>query len=434
MTLFRNKIWLSGLAAFALTACESGVNPEAMSLESAPVVAETRGSISARGAPMADAIVMAAPEPMSARMSPRGKRGVVTAGDIDDTLNLAAFSRYQAGAAKELKLPRVNLGGMVAARLVSGDGAPVAGMAYTLTKMVASQPFHAGYSGVDGVITAFPAALGAGAPREVMLKVFDRGVQVSGDDLRTGSTAMPRLVVPETEGWRPDFMDLTFVFDTTGSMGDELAWLTREFKGIVREAKRAAPGVDIRFGLIAYRDDGDLYKVKNFGFTKSQPEMQNWLRSLDASGGGDYPEAAAEALEAAVAMQWRRGKGERIVFHIADAPAHDSKAKRFLAAASKAAAQNVQIFGLGASGVGKESEFLMRQAALVSGGRYMFLTDDSGVGHAHAEPTISCYRVTKLKDLLVRVLESELSGQRREASGGQVIREVGNYNRGICAE
>ncbi|WP_273515326.1 vWA domain-containing protein [Lentibacter algarum] len=267
-----------------------------------------------------------------------------------------------------------------------------------------------------------------------MLKVFDGGVQVVGDELRTGSTGMSRLIVPTSGGWTPDFLDLTFVFDTTGSMGDELAWLTKEFQGIVRDAKRAAPGVDIRYGLIAYRDEGDAYKVKTFGFTKSQAEMQRWLRGLDANGGGDYPEAAAEALEAAAALPWRRGRGERIVFHIADAPAHDAKAKRFLAAASKAAGQNVQIFGLGASGVAKESEFLMRQAALVSGGRYLFLTDDSGVGNAHAEPTIACYRVSKLKDLLVRVLSSELSGARQEASGGQVIREVGNYSRGVCSQ
>lgn len=433
MTLLQNKIWLAGLAAFALSACESGVRPETMSVERAPVAS----SASAKAAPMADAMIMEAPAvmpSMPARMSPRGKRGVVTAGDIDDTLNLAAFTRYLARAAKELGLPRVNLGGMVAARLVSGDGTPVAGMAYTLTKMGVREPFHTGYSGVDGVISAFPAALGAGAPRDVMLKVFEGGVQVTGDDLRTGDAKLKRLVVPKASGWRPDFMDLTFVFDTTGSMGDELAWLTKEFQGIVREAKRAAPGVDIRYGLIAYRDDGDLYKVKNFGFTESQPEMQRWLRGLDANGGGDYPEAAAEALEAAAALPWRRGKGERIVFHIADAPAHDAKAKRFLAAASKAAGQNVQIFGLGASGVAKESEFLMRQAALVSGGRYLFLTDDSGVGNAHAEPTIACYRVSTLKDLLVRVLASELSGARQEASGGKVIREVGNYSRGVCSQ
>jgi hypothetical protein len=92
----------------------------------------------------------------------------------------------------------------------------------------------------------------------------------------------------------------------------------------------------------------------------------------------------------------------------------------------------VQIFTLGASGVAQESEFLMRQASLVSGGRYLFLTDDSGVGNAHAEPSIPCYRVTKLSRLLTRILMSELTGERLEAAGGEVIREVGTYSGGVC--
>ena len=74
----------------------------------------------------------------------------------------------------------------------------------------------------------------------------------------------------------------------------------------------------------------------------------------------------------------------------------------------------------------------MRQAALVTEGRYLFLTDDSGVGYAHAEPTISCYRVTALSGLVTRVLESELSGIRVEARDRDVIREVGSYDRGVC--
>jgi hypothetical protein len=76
----------------------------------------------------------------------------------------------------------------------------------------------------------------------------------------------------------------------------------------------------------------------------------------------------------------------------------------------------------------------MRQASVLSGGRYLFLTDDSGVGNSHAEPDIACYRVTALKDLLVRVLASELSGFRKEAADSAVIREVGNYANGVCLE
>ena len=51
--------------------------------------------------------------------------------------------------------------------------------------------------------------------------------------------------------------------------------------------------------------------------------MAGWLRGLSADGGGDYPEAAAAALKAGVGLNWRAGKGERLLLHVADAPPHD---------------------------------------------------------------------------------------------------------------
>ena len=74
----------------------------------------------------------------------------------------------------------------------------------------------------------------------------------------------------------------------------------------------------------------------------------------------------------------------------------------------------------------------MRQGAAITGGRYIFLTDDSEVGLAHAEPTISCYRVTRLKTLLAHILQSELGGRRIEAASADVIRNVGTYQNGRC--
>ncbi|MCK4711967.1 MAG: VWA domain-containing protein, partial [Marinosulfonomonas sp.] len=264
-------------------------------------------------------------------------------------------------------------------------------------------------------LRAFPQGQGA---------VFARKIASTG--------SRKQITLPFAGDWKPDFLDLAFVVDTTGSMADELDWLTRELRGIVRAAQRSAPGVSIRYGLIVYRDTGDDYVVRNFGFTNRQSQMVGWLRNQHASGGGDYPEAAAAALAAGASLDWRRGKGERLMFHIADAPPHDRDARAYLAAARHAARNNVQIFGLGASGVAAESEYLMRQAAMQTGGRYLFLTDDSGVGYGHAEPTISCYRVTALNDLMVRVLRSELSGRRIEATDSAVIRSVGSYQAGVC--
>ena len=426
------KSCISVLAALAVAACSG-----------APVGDDGALSGAAKSEAMADVVAPSMvvepapmPEPMMAPPPPgryrQARRGVVTAGDIDDTLNLPAFQRYQAKAARKLNLPKANLGGAVMVQLVGPDGAPAPGVPVTLRKMGSETPFYQGYSGVDGRIAVFPSTHGAGAPKRVLLRTFGEGQAVHNVTLNTGQPQ--QVALSSRGGWRPDFLDLAFVFDTTGSMGDELDWLTREFAGIVQAARRAAPGVDIRYGLIAYRDRGDQYVVKNFGFTGRQSQMQGWLRGLNADGGGDYPEAAAQAMQAAAGLNWRRGKGERIVFHIADAPPHKRDARAYQAAARRLAEKQVQIFGLGASGVAEESELLMRQAAVLGNGRYLFLTDDSGVGNAHAEPTIACYRVTKLKSLLIRVLSSELSGTRHEARRGDIIREVGNYRSGRCLQ
>ncbi|SHE49614.1 von Willebrand factor type A domain-containing protein [Litoreibacter ascidiaceicola] len=418
------------LAATFLAACAGGIEEEVVIVE--PVLAEP--SVSAEAAPSAKVSTTIAPRPLPVPVpSHQGaaRRGVITAGDIDDALNLAAFSRYQAKSRKELKLPMANLATPVLAQLRGADGKAAPGVRVTLRKPGAAEPFYSGYSGVDGMISIFPASLGAGRLREVELRAIPDGQGAPMvQRLRTGQRAQVQL--PFNGKWSPEFLDLAFVVDTTGSMADELAWLTKELKGLVRQAKRAAPGVDIRYGLVVYRDDGDAYVVKNYGFTKKQSQMQGWLRAQSAGGGGDYPEAAARALASAAGMQWRNGKGERLMIHVADAPEHDHRAKAYLQAARTAAAKGVQVFGLGASGVGPEAEYLMRQAAVQTGGRYMFLTDDSGVGYGHMEPTVSCYRVTALSDLVSRVLRSELSGRRIEAAPSKVVRTVGSYRNGVC--
>lgn len=432
---FRKLILMAGSCLAALTACdmpsaEYGVAEPAPVMESAATDFGHAGDAAILPEP-----VIIAPEPMPPmryRPDPRARRGVVTAGDIDDTRNLSAFRHYLAKAATTTGLPAARLGQPLAVQLVGWDGKPVAGAQVTLRRPGAAEPFWSGQSGVDGHITVFPAVHGAGGLRQAELRTFAPGQGGEHVERITVSAHRQQVQVPFVKEYEPDFLDIAFVIDTTGSMQDELDWLTRELRGIVRQARQVAPEASIRFGLVIYRDHGDEYVVRNFGFTRSQSQMVRWLRAQRASGGGDYPEAAAQALEAGAALNWRRGNGERLMFHIADAPPHSRDARAYLAAAQSAAGKNVQIFGLGASGVAAESEYLMRQAAAMTQGRYLFLTDDSGVGYSHAEPTIACYRVTLLKDLLVRVLRSELSGQRAEARDGDILRRVGTYDNGTC--
>jgi hypothetical protein len=51
--------------------------------------------------------------------------------------------------------------------------------------------------------------------------------------------------------------------------------------------------------------------------------------------------------------------------------------------------------------------------AVQTGGKYVFLTDDSGVGDSHEEPDISGYTIERLNDLMVREIRSYAASRLR---------------------
>ncbi len=420
------------ITTFALLGCDAPIEPDRPPRAAEPSVA-IEGEVAGLAPALApEAPLVAAILPRRERDVPRPTAGLVTAGDIDDALNYREFVSYARNAQRETKLPFANFGRPVLAKVTGPQGAPAPGVRATLRRPGAAAPFYDGYTGVDGMITVFPAAFGVGNLRQVELRLFPNGAAAPVQQIISTGGDRSTVTLPAAQAANPDFLDLMFVVDATGSMADELAFLTKEMQSIVNTAAATVPDVDIRYGLVMYRDEGDDYVVRPYDFTGSTRQMRRQLRAQSAQGGGDYPEAAADALLTGVNMAWRRGRGERLLFHIADAPPHDEDAGRYLSAAQTAAQNNIQIFGLGASGVAKESEFLMRQAAVQTNGRYMFLTDDSGIGNRHAEPTVSCYQVTALKSLLIRTLQSELTGLRVEAPEDEIVRTVGTYQNGVC--
>ncbi|CAA6801691.1 MAG: Expressed protein, partial [uncultured Sulfurovum sp.] len=227
-------------------------------------------------------------------------------------------------------------------------------------------------------------------------------------------------------------LDLMFVIDTTGSMSDEMEYLAKEFESIVSNIKAKYPDVNIRFGLTLYKDKGDDYVVKDFAFTSETQKMKEQLAAQSANGGGDYPEAMDKGIQKGLDASWAAEDGVRIMFLVADAPPHDEDMKKMLPLIKEARDKAVRIYPIGASGVAEKAEFIMRHLALLTEGRHLFLTDDSGIGNSHEEPKVACYQVTRLDQLIRRVLESELSGKRVEATKDELIRTVGSYNNGIC--
>jgi len=119
-------------------------------------------------------------------------------------------------------------------------------------------------------------------------------------------------------------VEVAFVLDTTGSMGPLIEGAKRKIWSIATAIIDCSPDADIRMGLVAYRDIGDVYVTKKFDLTTDIQGLYGDLLQLRAQGGGDWPESVNEALWVATTkMSWSYGHNTtRIMFLVGDAPPH----------------------------------------------------------------------------------------------------------------
>jgi len=367
--------------------------------------------------------------------------GTLTAGDIDDNLNFAAFQRYlNKQTTNDRALPSVDMADRVTIRIIDNAGKGVSNALVSASSVQDSRPQINTYAGTDGQFYLFPKFDGI-TSSQINLQLappedeFGSANTVFSTTINLEQLPENRsltITLPNAVATLPYSLDIMFVIDTTGSMADELRYLNTELRDIVRTVHSRHPQIRMRFGLVVYRDRDDIYVVRDFAFTDSLNTMQAQLNQQTARGGGDYPEAMEQALEKAVNAKWSKGNVARLLFLVADAPPHDGNLQKMLEAVQVARQKGLHIYPLAASGVGDKAEFMMRNAEVLTQGRYLFLTDDSGVGYSHQEPSVSCYVVTRLNELIARVIDSELAGQRIEPDAKDILRSVGNYDAGIC--
>jgi len=202
-------------------------------------------------------------------------------------------------------------------------------------------------------------------------------------------------------------IDVMFIVDATGSMGDELEYLKTELLDVIQRVQNKNNNSTLRLGSIFYRDQGDDYIVRNFSLTENVNEIYNSVSAQSAAGGGDFPEAVHSALEAAIEQQsWSTSAISRIAFLILDAPPHyNSNVIDQIKNYTKLSAEKgIKIIPVSASGIDKETEFLLRILSISTNGTYTFITDDSGIGNDHLEATVGQYEVEYLNDLIVRLI------------------------------
>ncbi len=216
-------------------------------------------------------------------------------------------------------------------------------------------------------------------------------------------------------------IDVQLVLDTTGSMGDELSYLQSEFDAIAAQLKTKFPNVTPRWSLVVYRDKGDEYLTRQFDFTTDTNRFRKDLRAQSAGGGGDIPEAVVDGLDAGAKQSWRtQSSVAKIAFWVADAPAHPGQGIQLANVVKNIAAKGIHVYPVAASDTDDTAEYEMRTTAQMTGGRYIFLTNDSGVGNSHAEPHIPCYAVHAARQRAPPLDRDGANGSPRRAdrSGG----------------
>lgn len=205
----------------------------------------------------------------------------------------------------------------------------------------------------------------------------------------------------------PKNVDIVWAVDATGSMGDEIEYLKTELLDVIGRAKASNRDLSFRMGTTFYRDEGDEYIAKNSGLSADISKTVEFIRQQHAGGGGDMPEAVHSALEEAIFNQkWSENAIARICFLVLDASPHQSPEVNASLQRSirEAARRGIRLVPVTASGIQKDTEFLMKFFGLATNGTYVFLTDHSGIGGKHLEPTTDEYKVETLNDLLVRLI------------------------------
>ena len=219
------------------------------------------------------------------------------------------------------------------------------------------------------------------------------------------------LEVPSTR--TPIALDILFLIDVTGSMGDEIDRLKETVETIAQRIDGFGAATDLRLAMTVYRDRGDSFVAETFEFTPDVAAFADALGAVTADGGGDYPESLNEGLHEAIhAPEWRVEDAVSLVFLIADAPPvltyqddYDYAVEMFAAAQ-----RGITIHPIASSGLDDQGEYVFRQLAQVTGGRFVFLTygADGGPGDETSHH-VDDYSVLALDDLVVRIVEDTLA-------------------------
>lgn len=355
------------------------------------------------GAPGATSEELAAPTDRSASgADDRG--GPPRAGSVDDNADYAAYLQYlrridDLGVELRPFDPR----GRVVVTVLGTDGRPAAGE--PLTFRSGGDEVATVRTTADGTARFLPGVFGA---------PVDGSFTVDGETVEAGSDVTLTVDRPGGAGDGVP-LDVMFLLDATGSMGDEIDRLKTSIDSVATRVAALEGLADVRFGMTVYRDHGDAFVTRTFDLTDDVAAFRGALEDVRADGGGDYPEAMEEALaETLEAPSWRApGEAVQLVFLVADAPPHTASdvAVTYPDAVRDAVERGIKVFPVASSESDDQAEAVFRQVAQATGARFVFLSYGAG-GAATGDSTDidrTDYEELALDDLVVRLTAEEVA-------------------------
>jgi hypothetical protein len=120
-------------------------------------------------------------------------------------------------------------------------------------------------------------------------------------------------------------IDVVFSFDTTGSMYPCLAQVRNVVSQTVKQLLKDIP--NIRIGIIAHGDYCDAppsgpYVIKMLDLSTDEKEIVKFVKGVERTYGGDFPECYELVLAEARRLSWGAGK-QKVLVMIGDATPHE---------------------------------------------------------------------------------------------------------------
>jgi len=335
------------------------------------------------------------------------------AGQSDDNLRFDAFQAF-IGDVYPRHLDLIE--DRVVIRVERPDGSPVHGAVVALEGQRGIEL----RTGSDGKVYLFPELYGVESPIRAEVRCPEAGFAQEGSDALPEQGQYGEELTVEMGCRRPEqvLLDVVYLHDVTGSMHDEMAQLqatTERVMAMLEETYGQSQGM-IRVGGVLYRDRGDAFVTRVIRFDTPRGFSERF-RQFRADGGGDKPESVNAGLEDALWMDWRE-EAIKVIVLVGDAAPHDYRDdpwERYLDLSQRAVEQGIRLHTISASGMRDRGELAWREMAVVTGGKFVFLTYESAAEDEPGGETtrhVEGYNVDDLGSIVFSLLKEEIDNQR----------------------